>query len=348
MKTLNTMKVNIILSDMPLNKKWDFRKGLEDKTQEVWEIRNCVTNQGRSLGYNIYRYIMYIIYPFTIFLNRSKYDKIVSWQSFYGVLFAFYCRLFKVKKKHFLLIKNFTYKPKGNGLLGKIYFKWMKYIVKSKYIDVFVCTSQTFCDYCAEVFQEDKKRFVYLPFGVEDFTQKLSKEDLDKREDFILSIGRSNRDWDWLLNCLSGTPYKLKIICDQLHRTDLPMNIEILNNVWFEDSYKYLAKCKMAIIPIKDGKIGSGETVLLQTMSFGKPLIITSPSCLADDYVENGKTGLVVNKNKKELLTAIQRLYEDTDLYERLSKQERNLYLDKHSIYRYGCYVGEAIIKYQK
>ena len=38
----------------------------------------------------------------------------------------------------FLLIKNFTYKPKGNGLLGKIYFKWMKYIVKSKYIDVFV------------------------------------------------------------------------------------------------------------------------------------------------------------------------------------------------------------------
>lgn len=102
MKTLNTMKVNIILSDMPLNNKWDFRKGLEDKTKELWEIRNCVTNQGRSLGYNIYRYI---IYPFTIFLNRSKYDKIVSWQSFYGVLFAFYCRLFKVKKNIFYLLR---------------------------------------------------------------------------------------------------------------------------------------------------------------------------------------------------------------------------------------------------
>lgn len=339
------MKRNVILSDMPLDENWDFRNGLEYETKKKWEIRNCVTNQGRSFWYNVYRYLMYFYFPFTIFLNRMSYDKIVSWQSFHGVLFAFYCRLFNVKKSNYVLIKNFTYKPKGNGLIGRFYYKWMRYIVKSQYIDKFVCTSKTFCDYCAKQFDEPVDRFVYLPFGVEDFTKVLTEKELKAREDFILSLGRSNRDWDWLINSFADTKYKVKIICDQLHRTDLPENIEILNNVWFEDSYRYLAKCKLAIIPIMDGKIGSGETVLLQTMSFGKPIIINKPSCLADDYIEDGETGLVVNKDSEELLAAVEHLYDDQELYDRLSKQERMKYENEHSIYRYGRYIGSVIMK---
>lgn len=338
------MSKNVVLSDMPKKVNWDFINGLKDETGQDWVVMNCVSNQGRSHLYNIYRYFIYFWFPLWVFLTRKRYKMIVSWQAFYGVVFAFYCQLFKVKKKCFLLIKNFTYKPKGDGLLGRLYFRWMRYIVKSKYVDVFVCTSQTFCDYCAEVFDENRDRFVYLPFGVEDFTKKLSQEELDISEDFILSIGRSNRDWDWLIDCLTGTTYNLKIICDQLHRTDLPANIEVLNNVWFEDSYRYFAKCRIAIIPIKEGKIGSGETVLLQTMSFGKPLIITSPSCLADDYVKNGETGIVIEKNKAELLAAIDRLYNDDDLYKNISKNERKLYLEKHSIYSYGCNIGKKIV----
>lgn len=341
------MSENVVLSDMPVDENWDFIKGLNEETGQDWVVKNCVSNQGRSFLYNVYRYLIYFWFPFCVFLTRKRYKVIVSWQSFYGVVFAFYCKFFRVKKNCFLLIKNFTYKPKGDGLLGRLYFRWMRYIVKSKYIDIFVCTSQTFCDYCAEVFDENRSRFVYLPFGVEDFTRKLSKAELDKRENFILSIGRSNRDWDWLIDCLAGTPYKLKIICDQLHKTDLPPNIEVLNNVWFEDSYRYLAKCKISIIPIKDGKIGSGETVLLQTMSFGKPLIITEPSCLADDYVEDGKTGLVVSKHKDALIAAIDLLYNDADLYTKISQQERDLYLKKHSIYSYGRYVGKVIFHHE-
>ena len=336
------MKKNVILSDMPLDESWDFRYGLEDETKVKWEILNCVTNQGRTYWYNIYRYIMYFVFPFVIFLNRSKYDKIVSWQAFHGILFAFYSKLFRVNKTCFLLIKNFTYKPK-NGWLGKIYYRWMRYVVKSKYIDVFVCTSQTFCEYCAQVFNEPLNRFVYLPFGVEDFTQKLTKKELEQKEDFILSLGRSNRDWDWLIECLGNTKYKVKIICDQLNKVDLPSNIEILNNIWFLDSYRYLAKCKIAIIPILDGKIGSGETVLLQTMSFGKPLIITRPSCLADDYVKDRITGIIVDKDKSQLLEAISNLYDDKDLYNKLSIQERIEYEKNHSIFSYGKAIGKLL-----
>lgn len=334
---------NVILSDMPLSRQWGFCKGLENKTGEKWIICNCVTNKGRTFGYNIYRYIMYFVFPLAVFLRRHKYDKIVSWQSFYGIVFAFYCKLFSVKKKHFLLIKNFTYRPKGKGVIGYFYYRWMRYIVKSKYIDVFICTSQTHCDYCAQVFDESANRFVYLPFGVEDFTKLLTPAELSQQGDFILSLGRSNRDWEWLIDSLTDTPYKVKIICDQLHKTSLPANIEVLNNVCSVDSFRYLAECKISILPIKDGKIASGETVLLQTMSFGKPLIITRPSCLADDYVKNGITGLIVDKKKEDLISAIKKLYENKSLYNKLAIEERREYEKKYSVYKYGECIGEII-----
>lgn len=342
------MKKNVILSDMPLDEQWEFRKGLEDKTGEKWLVYNCVSNKGGFFQQKIYRYVMYFLFPLIILLGHHKYDKIISWQAFYGVVFTFYCRLFSLKKRHFLLIKNFTYKPKGNGLLGYFYYKWMRYIVKSKYIDVFVCTSQTHCDYCARIFDEPSVRFIFLPFGVEDFTKLLKPEELSQQEDFILSLGRSNRDWNWLINCLANTPYQVKIVCDTFYKADLPDNIEILNDVWFIDSFRYLAKCKMVIIPIKDEKISSGETVLLQTMSFSKPLIITHPSCLAADYVEDGITGLIVDKKKEELISAIEALYTNQELYDRLASQERLKYEEKHTIYKYGEYIGKIILHKHK
>jgi hypothetical protein len=49
--------------------------------------------------------------------------------------------------------------------------------------------------------------------------------------------GRSNRDWDFLINSLAGSSYTVKIVCDELHRDNLPSNIEIHNNVWKKESY---------------------------------------------------------------------------------------------------------------
>ena len=93
-----------------------------------------------------------------------------------------------------------------------------------------------------------------------------------------------------------------------------------------------------------DGKIASGETVLLQTMSFSKPIIITKPSCLADDYVTDGETGLIVAKDKDELISAVNRLWNDSELYDRVAHNCRKQYEEKHSLLSYGKYVGNTLI----
>ena len=337
-------KCNIALFDSTAKKAEDFIRGLEAATGSHWEAKVLTANQGRKSRFaNLIRYLKYFYFPFWIFLHRGKYGCIVGWQAFYGLLFAFYSKVFRVKKRNGLLIKNFIYKPK-KGWIGKVYHSFMRYVVKSEYVDVFVCSSEKYCEYCARMFDEPRERFVFLPFGVNDYTKIL---DMSKpaSNDYILALGRSNRDWDFLIDALSGTEYPLRIVCDELHKDQLPENIQIYNNVWKVAAYEFIRNCKFMIIPILDGQIVAGETVLLQTMSFSKPIIITKPSCLADDYVTDGKTGLVIPKEKEALLETVKRLYEDEVLYAEISQNCRKLYEDKHSLYSFGINVGNTLVE---
>lgn len=336
---------NVALFDSNEEEAKDFIKGLEESTQSQWKALVCTSNQGRTSKIaNLIRYIKYFVFPLKIFLERKKYRIIIGWQEFYGLIFAFYCRVFHVKKVNKLLIKNFIYKPK-KGIVGKIYYRFMKYIVKSDYVDVFICASQTFAEYCANAFNEPLERFVFIPFGVNDFTKAV---DMSKHStnDYILSLGRSNRDWDFLIESLKNTEYEVRIVCDELHRDDLPANIKIYNNIWGKDSYEFIKNCKFMIIPIMDGKIASGDTVLIQAMLFSKPIIITKPSCLADDYVRDGENGLVIAKDKEALIRAVEKLWNDDGIYNRISQNCRQCYEDKHSLISYGRNVGNTLIKH--
>lgn len=332
---------NIALFDSSQEEARDFIRGLEKQTGEKWEAIVCKSNNGRKGCANIIRYIKYFIFPLLIFLKRRHYKVIIGWQEFYGLLYAFYCTVFHVKKMNTLIIKNFIYKPK-KGVTGKLYYRFMKYIVKSKYVDIFICASKTMVNYCCEVFEEPKNRFVFIPFGVNDFSMTIDSSN-PPTEDYILSLGRSNRDWDFLINSFSEIKTKLVIICDELHRDKLPDNIIILNNVWGRETYKYIYNCKCMIIPIADGRIASGDTVLLYAMSFSKPIIITKPSCLADDYVTDGYNGIVIEKKPEELKKAIDILLHDNSMFIQLANNARKHYEDNHSLYSYGMKVGKLL-----
>ncbi len=335
---------NIVYIDMQMISDWDFLEGLQSETQEKWAVKSFVSNEGRTSSLsNILRYIKYFYYSFVIFLNRNKYDKIICWQAFYGIIYAFYCSIFRVQKKNYVIIQNLVYKAKGDkrSFIGNLYFKWLKYTINSGYIDLFVSASLTNCKYCAQVFDADINKFRFVPFSTEDMSvMPIHDENLSKK-DYVLSIGRSNRDWEWLIESFRDSNYNLIIVCDELRYQNIPPNVEILNNVWGDDTYKYIKYCKCMIIPILIGSIASGDTVLVQGLSFSKPIIINRPSCLADDYIKDNETGLIVNKDKKELRNAIETLYTNDDLCRSLSKNARTDYLSNYTLLQYGKNIGK-------
>ncbi|GHT27347.1 hypothetical protein FACS189432_03690 [Bacteroidia bacterium] len=330
---------NGLFIDMPLEPDWEFHLGLEAESGETWEIKSYVSNEGRTNKIaNLIRYGKYFYYSFLIFLNRNKHEKILCWQQFYGLLLVLYCRIFHVKKTFQLVIMTFIYKKKS-GIIGHIYDSFMRYIITSKYIDRLIVFSKQEVAYYAERFALNKSKFVYFPLGIDKITGLTDNQAL-LEEQYILSVGRSNRDYDFLLEALKGSPYAVKILSNTLHKPSLE-KIEIYNNAFNGDYFNYLYNCFCVVIPLINPKISSGQLTILQAMQLGKPVIVTESEGISD-YIIHGYNGLIIKKEKQALLVTLQRLYTDPELCKYLSINGKSE-SEKYSVKQLGINVANVI-----
>lgn len=330
---------NIILIDFPKADEWEFKKELNKKTNLEWKEIEFVSNNIRKNKIdNIVRYLKYIYFPFKIFRNRKKYKNIIAWQQFYGILFAFYSRLFHVKKHNKLIVMTFIYKPK-KGFKGKIYYKFVKYAIESKYIDKLVCFSKKECEEYPTIFNVDKSKFEYCKLGIKTIQVK----DDNTISNRILSCGRSNRDYKFLYETLNQSKYELDIISDECKLTNTK-NITIYNNIYGQEYFEMLKKSYIVVIPLENKDISAGQLVILQAMQLGKPVICTE-SNTAIDYIQDGENGFIVEKDKDKLLQKIEILYKDKELYRQISNNEIECFKNNYSITALGMQISQIFKK---
>ena len=338
------MKKNIILADCEKTELETLKKGIEEVTGEKFEIHSKVCNGKRNFLYNIYRYLCYIFFPLKFFLKRKNYNLIICWQQFYAIFFAFYCNLFKVKKQNKIMVCSFIYKEK-KGLIGKLYKSIMTFCMKNDYIDFVHILSNEYAEKASKQFKIPKEKFLVTSFGIDDTYEKY-KDTKSEYENYALAIGRSNRDYDFLIRVWKNIPntYKLVIICDEYKQTEkLPSNIILRKDIGGEKQDPYIVNSNVIIIPLKDGNICSGETVLLKSMSFSKPIIITKPSTLAEMYIKNGENGFALKKDEKEFAKVLISIFNDKEKLTEVSKCARKCFEEKYSRYNMGKIIGKKI-----
>lgn len=339
------MKKNVVLVDFIPEDTFNFHQYLSrftklDFTTIGWK------NSGLRTGIHdeIARYIGYFTHAFSTFLKRKDYDFIVAWQQFYGLLFAFYCQIFHVEKINYLIIMTFIYKKKA-GWLGIVYEYLMKKIVSSIYIDRLVVFSNIEIDYYAKLFGVPKQKFCYIPLGIEERRplKKVDKSlDLPDSPKFFLSVGRSNRDYKFLIDSLQNEKIGLVILCDYLKKDVDDKYIKVYTDKDGDDYLALLEECYGVILSLKDPYISSGQLVLLQAMQYGKPVIVTETETVID-YVEDGKTAFVISKTKGALLSAITRLLNDAELYYSMSTACRRRFDEMYSIEALAKQISELI-----
>lgn len=327
---------NVILIDFEPSSHWNFKELLEKSTGESWEVKKEVSNiiQGGRIQ-TLKRYLKYFSFPFSVFSERKRYKKVLAWQQFFGILFAFYYRLFHVSEGPKLYVMTFIYKEK-NGFIGKIYRWFIRYSLGAKCLKKIFVFSPSECEYYSKILNVDRSLFISIDLGVEDYCKDYSYE--LNSEKYYLSVGRSNRDYRYLIDNWNGSYGRLKIITDLLIDTDKE-TISIIKNCYDQDYYDILKGCYALIVPLEDINISSGELVTIQANMFGKPVIASYNNTLRN-YIEDGVNGYMCDKEQFEKYMDI---LENEDAYKKMCLKSREFYMNHYSLENMAYEIAEYI-----
>ena len=322
------MPSNLILTDFAPDRNWRFADGFKDACGEAPDIHYCVSNWLRSnLLLKIKRYLLYFWFPLTQLKYNGRYDAIIGFQQFYALNMAFFMRLFHIRKKSRLYVMTFIYKDK-QGFAGRLYRKYMEFVVNSPYIDRFIVFSSKEVSYYSSLFNCPEDRFVSIRLGVDGNPgYPITKGD------YCFSTGRSNRDYAFLCNAFRNLPYRL-VIASDTSLLDLPDNVEQDSTLDGDAMLKVMASSFCVILPLKDNEVSSGQLSALQAMNLRKPVIATRTDGISD-YVVDGETGLLMDNTPESLRQCLLAL-KDEDFYNGLTSRALAFAESECSVYSQG------------
>lgn len=336
------MKENVIIADCEKEELETLIGGLS-KNGSHYAIKSHPANFGRTgtIG-ELKRYANYFAVAFKYFLRRDRYDEIVCWQQFYALIFSFYCNLFHVKKKNKVVAFNFTYKEKKK--FTSLYHWFMNRCLSGPYVDYIHVPSNEYAEIISREFHFPKKKIIVATFGIDDLYEKYCTLDAPEgytKNNYMLALGRSNRDFDFLIRSWKDIQYPLVIVSDTYRGDADQANICIKRTIAGEMQYPWIVNCKALIIPVDDGRICSGDTVLLKGLSLKKIVLVTEPSTLAEMYIKNGENGLTVKKEVDCLHNAVNDIV--SGKYDYIEENARCSFLNHYSRYSLGASIADAI-----
>jgi len=350
------MSGNVLLSDRAAAANEVFRRGLEAGSGEKWEIWACVSNKGRSGGYNAVRYFKYLFFPLAVHLRRGRYAKIVAWQGFYAVQLGFLGRVlgFWGRKPDLVLGIPLIYRPK-RGWLGRLYLRWLRFSAGPGRGEHYAVTAEGARAGLSAALGIEPGRIHCFGYGIDDATRKPGWGAPRERNpdwpagSYWVAVGRSNRDYGWLEKAWRGSGERLHILCDEWGGGGWKGadggEIRVSRDLQGAAAWPEYREAKGVVLPLADGGVDSGVLGLLQAWMAGKPAVVTGPSRLAEEYVRDGETGLVAEKDADgtALRAALARVGSEPGLAGRLGKAGRREFEGKHSEFEFGRRVGEWI-----
>lgn len=234
--------------------------------------------------------------------RKKKYDLIVAWENDTGFPLALLRRLHG-RRRPPLAILTFSLR----GPLAR--FPWlMKFGAAGA--DFFTVTSSHEADTYAAALALPPERIQFCPYGVYDSAQS---EFCKPENDFIFSGGRSGRDYRTFLAAVKDLPCNVVLNARPFNLAELtiPANVHVNDILPYQEFNRLNAQARFVVVPLQDLPEAVGISSVLFAMMNRKAVIASRvPGIL--DYVEEGKTGLLVEPgNPQALREAILRLWQD-------------------------------------
>jgi glycosyltransferase involved in cell wall biosynthesis len=164
-----------------------------------------------------------------------------------------------------------------------------------------------------------------IPFGVD--TKFWRPDGPYEKSPYILAVGNDfQRDYSLLIEVARLVNIKIKIITERDIPADIPSNVEVIRGSYRNTSLSDLQlrelyrKALFTVIPLKPSFQPSGQSVALQSMACGTPVLINKTEGLWDHrYLRDMENVVFIQSNDpNEWARAIDRMIADHELLKRL------------------------------
>lgn len=352
MKKERQLKI-LVLTDGGNTENDTFVRGIADSMQAEVYIKNHQVNKLHGSRWkDIRRYLYYFTFPLRFIHCRKKYDYILGWQQFYANNLAFYCEMLGLKPQARIVSVNYTYRDK-NGIVGKFYKWYMRKLTNSDHLLCLHLPSNMAAEALCHSLGTSPSKMIVTNFGVDDIYHCVKKREFTfiNNGGYVLSLGRSNRDFDFLVEVWRKPELQnetLVILSDTWHPVlPLPVNIIHRTDVVGEEAQLYLAHCKANVVAIDVPTICSGDTVLLHGMQYERPTVVTTPCTLAEMYIDHEVNGLCLAKNVTTFAFELATLLRDESRMKSLGQAARQKFLNHYSRYAMGVAIGNKLKEFQ-
>jgi glycosyltransferase involved in cell wall biosynthesis len=254
-----------------------------------------------------------------------RYDIVVTWAERLGYPFALLLKLTGRSVPH-ITLSSWISNPRKSKLLR----------FSQSHIDKILMWSTVQKDFAIKKLNVPSSKIAFIrKFADQRFFRPIQQE-----TNMICAAGSEMRDYPTLIEALRGLDIKCHIATGmtrgKLYNTvkalydinDLPSNVTIGKKNYPELRELY-AQSRFVVVPVLPTDTDNGLTCILESMAMGKAVICTRTEGQVD-VIQEGITGIFVPpKDPVALREAIQALWNNPDLTERMGKSARE-YLEKY------------------
>ena len=298
--------------------------GFEDKKPWWWDHvdhdllgcqldhRMILLENGRISSPASLRFIKFFFRIWSILLRaRHQYQNILTFECGWESFIVSLIQTVTLSRRPRHVILQFIMREKTPSFASKAKYLFMRWCFSS--VHLCICSSRAECRYYEQVFHWNSAKIHYVPLHTDP---RLLDRDGSRNDGFILSAGRTYRDYGTLLDAFRRMDVPLVIVASRwnINPNDVPANVKVQYDLPGPELMQLMSRCMAVVLPLENRMISIGQSVLLQAMTLGKPVITTQVNGTAD-YIEHMKSGMFVPPNDPDAIQkAVLMLIEDEKL----------------------------------